>query len=87
MSEEIIDEIGQPFGKEGLRFLFLFKIIKQQVREELKVEGKTQPNEKLLNEICAKAAEEFLTNNEQAPTREEISKSISRLRCKLEQNR
>jgi len=40
----------------------------------------------ILNEICSEATKELLINDEKTPTKEEISKSISSLRCKLDQD-
>lgn len=84
MSDKLpIEKIVQGFEREGLRFLFLFKTIKEQIQNELKKEGKSLPNEAILNKICAETAKELLIDSEQTPTKEEISKVLQCLKEKL----
>jgi hypothetical protein len=82
LSKEI-DEIGQSFGKEGLRFLFLFKTIKQRVQQEFERDDRKQPKDAILNDICAKAAKELLTCTQETPTEEQIGEAIVALKAKL----
>jgi hypothetical protein len=56
---EKLDRIIQEHGKEGLRFLFLFKILKSQTEAELKKRNLTA-NQTILDDVCAEAADKLL---------------------------
>lgn len=78
-----MDKLINDFGKGGLRFLFLFKVFKQRLQDELKREGGNFRDESKLNQICANATRELLINDEETPTEEEISKMLQCLKEKL----
>jgi hypothetical protein len=69
---EIIDLI-QKHGKTGARLLFLFKLLKVRVREEVK---RIYPNaiidEESLNRLCIQKAQELTNLCKDRPTEEDI---------------
>lgn len=75
-----MDRIVKDFGRDGLRFLFLFKTLKSQVQDELKRERKSLPNETTLNEVCAETANKLLKAGKEQPTEDEIREIIRKLR-------
>ncbi len=75
-----IDKVVDAFGQEGLRFLCLFKLIKEQVQQELKREKRTCPNEDVLNVQCAKITKELMMTSKKTPTNEEIKQKVEILK-------
>ena len=79
-----IEALIQQYGEKGLRFLFLFKILKTEVKKELIVKGKNVDNG-IIDDVCGEAAKDLLTNSEHTPTKEEIEEIVLRLKKKLEE--
>lgn len=76
---QALNKIVQDFGKDGLRFLFLFKTLKQNVQDELKREGKRPPNEDVINEICVQTAQKLLEAGRETPTENQIRQIVLKL--------
>jgi hypothetical protein len=75
-----IDEIIRKNGKDGLRFLLLFKAIKSQVYYQLKKQKiSISENDDMLNQVCAFAAKRLLVQNDETPTEELITALVSKL--------
>jgi translation elongation factor EF-4 len=77
-----LDSFIKNYGKDGVRFLLLFNIIKKRLETELHKE-KFAAEPKVINEVCAKATQEILVNSKRAPSREEIAAVIQNLKKKL----
>ena len=72
--------IIQTYGKDGLRFLLLFKSIKVQVKNKLlKQEVSILENDEELNQICAFAAKKLLVQCTEKPSEELIITLVSKL--------
>jgi len=72
--------IIQTYGKDGLRFLLLFKSIKVQVKNKLlKQEVSISENDEELNQICAFAAKKLLGQGNEKPSVELIITLVSKL--------
>jgi len=75
-----MDRIVHDFGKDGLRFFFLFKILKSQVKDELKKQHLRLPNDAILNKVCAETANELLIADKGQPTEDAINEIALKLR-------
>jgi hypothetical protein len=84
-NDKFISEMSQQFGKDGIRFLFLFKTMKMKVIQELQKEKRKLPNEAILNDVCAKAALELLIKSEKTPSEARISEALQTLKEKFNQ--
>jgi len=83
VSEKNINRIVESMGRDGLRFVFVFKIIKDHVQKELTQEGKPQPAESVLNRICADASKEILISSESTPSEKQINEAIINVKKRL----
>jgi hypothetical protein len=79
-----LESIIEQFDKNGLRFLFLFKLLKSEFEKELIAEEKDIDNS-IIDDVCGEAAKELLINSEQTPSKEEITEILSRYKEKLEE--
>ena len=75
-----MDKIVQDFGRDGLRFLFIFKTLKTQVQDEWKRKHKGPLNEVILNKVCAETTKKMLKSGKEQPTEDEIKDVIRKLR-------
>ena len=78
-----IIDIGQPFGKEGLRFLVLFKTIKLAIVQQVQKEKEKQLSDVILNKICAEVTRELLIESEGTPSEAQIGEVVQRLKEEL----
>jgi hypothetical protein len=78
-SFEEMDKIVQEYGRDGLRFLFLFKILKSQIEVELKKQA-CSAKDSDINQVCAEAASKLLVSGEDKPTENALEKILSRLK-------
>lgn len=71
---EKMGAIVENYGKNGLRFLFLFKIVKNEVQSHI-----YGIDDSVVNAECAKLAEQLLVADKETPTEEEIRRIIENL--------
>lgn len=76
-----MDEIIKEYGKDGIRFLILFKLLKTRVISDLSRKYPQIPlNEDVVDKICAKKARYLLELGKERPTEAEIKELLLRLR-------
>lgn len=80
-----LDSFNKKYGPDGLRFLFLFKIIKKRLLNRLKKERK-MGDMSVIDNMCLMAAEELLINYKQTPSQHQIELAIQNLKKKLVSN-
>lgn len=67
----------QEQGKEALRLLFVFKLVKSKLKEKIEEEHEAgEINERDLNELCIKKSKELIERGDKDLTEKDIQKLI-----------
>lgn len=75
-----IDDLIQKGGKEGVRLLLLFKLLKTRVEEEVRTRYPTAIiEEKTLDKICIQRAYELTKLKKERPTEKDFEELLSAL--------
>lgn len=81
---EQIGDIIRNYDKDGLRFLLLFKMIKDGVQEQLKKNLSKEGDQDIIDMICAEAAWKLLKITRGSPTKEQIEQVLEDLEKKYQ---
>lgn len=77
-----IDDLIQKSGKEGVRLLLLFKLLKTRVEERVKNRYPTAIiEEKTLNKLCIQKAYELTKLKKESPTEKDLRELLSAIRA------
>ncbi|MEM2178200.1 MAG: hypothetical protein QW272_05210 [Candidatus Methanomethylicaceae archaeon] len=78
-----IDELVKKYGKNGMRLLVLFRLLKSRVNLILqKQRSNLTFNEAVLNQLCISKAYELLKLGKDEPTEKDIEELLLRLRTR-----
>lgn len=73
-----IDDLIQKGGKEGVRLLLLFKLLKTRVEERVRNRDPTAiVEEKTLNKLCIQKAYELTKLKRESPTEKDLKELLS----------
>lgn len=81
-----VTTIISKFGRDEIRFLTLFKILKSQITLELKKENQTFPDEKL-NKVCVDVTNRLLLLDKPHSSEVEIKQIIDEIKSKYCKNK
>jgi len=79
-----INKIKNEFGKPGLRVLFIFKLLKSQLKDRIEKEKQgysiiNNLSEDLLNKLCMEKATELVELSKDEPTESDIKELLSKI--------
>lgn len=75
-----IDDLIQKNGKDGVRLLLLFKLLKIKVKERIRrVYPTAIIEERTLNRLCIQKADELAKLGKESPTEKDIKELLSKL--------
>ncbi|MCW3983148.1 MAG: hypothetical protein NWE96_04050 [Candidatus Bathyarchaeota archaeon] len=83
VNKTVIDKIADNFNQDGLRFLLVFKTVKQEVQNECIRENLSLPDEEKLNIACAKITKQLLLSSAKTPSTLEIKHKVDKYKEKL----
>jgi hypothetical protein len=79
-----IDDLIQKHGKNGIRLLLLFKLLKIEVKKRIRRCYPTQIiDEESLNRLCIEKANQLIKIREDTPTEEDVKDLLSRIRPRV----
>lgn len=75
-----MNDFVKEYGKEGIRLLALFHLLKSKVMLSLQLQHPNRPfDEMLLNQLCMSRAYELLKVGKDKPTEKDIEELLSKL--------
>lgn len=82
-NKAVIDKITNNLHQDELRFLIVFKTIKQEIQKECLREKLILPNEARLNQECAEITKELMFSKVKTPSCLKIKQKVERYKEKL----
>ena len=84
MNKFVKDRREEGRGEEGLKLLFLFKIVKNRAIKYFKDKGiKWTEFEGEINEECKNLSKEIINKNRETPTEDEIKEVVENIKSEL----